>query len=214
MENIEIILASITSSTVITGILAFLFRTWISERLKGAIKNEYDEKLETHKANLRAETEVELEKFKSSLQIEAHKQNTRYTKVFDEIALTVTTVYEKIVLFEEAVSNYVSLIEWAEGPSKEERRNITNEKMQDFLTYYKVKKIYLPKETIEKIDAFWQGLYEISIDFLHGVDQKSERGETIDLATWKKAHDFTTKEVPNLLKSLDEDLRDIIGTNN
>ncbi|WLE97212.1 MAG: hypothetical protein QTN59_21385 [Candidatus Electrothrix communis] len=63
MENIEIILASITSSTVITGILAFLFRTWISERLKGAIKNEYDEKLETHKANLRAETEVELEKF-------------------------------------------------------------------------------------------------------------------------------------------------------
>ncbi|WLE97209.1 MAG: hypothetical protein QTN59_21370 [Candidatus Electrothrix communis] len=134
--------------------------------------------------------------------------------MFDEIALTVTTVYEKIVLFEEAVSNYVSLIEWAEGPSKEERRNITNEKMQDFLTYYKVKKIYLPKETIEKIDAFWQGLYEISIDFLHGVDQKSERGETIDLATWKKAHDFTTKEVPNLLKSLDEDLRDIIGTNN
>ena len=59
----EFIIQVITSASVsvaLSGLLVWLTKSWISERLKHAIKAEYDEKLETHKAQLRAHSDVEL----------------------------------------------------------------------------------------------------------------------------------------------------------
>jgi hypothetical protein len=62
---------TVISSSAISGLLSagliWLSKTWISERLKGAIKDEYDTKLESHKAQLKSEADVELEKLKSVL---------------------------------------------------------------------------------------------------------------------------------------------------
>ena len=53
-EYITVIVSTVGGSTVLLVGLGFLFRTWISERLKGAVKHEYDQKL----AEFRAELEV------------------------------------------------------------------------------------------------------------------------------------------------------------
>lgn len=46
------VLSSAAVSAALTGALLWLFRTWISERLKNAIKFEYDQKLEEFSAEL------------------------------------------------------------------------------------------------------------------------------------------------------------------
>ena len=44
------LLGTILTSGAVSALLVWLTKTWISERLKHAIKHEYDEKLETYKA--------------------------------------------------------------------------------------------------------------------------------------------------------------------
>ena len=206
----ETIFTSILSSSVIAGALVWLTRSWISERLKNSIRYEYDQKLESHKSQLKHESDAEIEKIKSQLQIEAAKRNIQYSKIFEEIANTVVTVYEKLVLFKDAVSNYVSMVEWQDEPPREEKRKLAGEKMDDFLSYYKSRKIYLPEKTAIKIDPFWQGLYEISLDFMYEVEKGLGEGKD-KMETWQKAHQYMSKEVPEVLKALEEEFRSILG---
>jgi hypothetical protein len=65
----------------ILTIVLFLGRNWILERLRGAIKNEYDEKLETYKAQLKARNDEQLEQIKARLQIDANEKSIRLTRV-------------------------------------------------------------------------------------------------------------------------------------
>lgn len=58
MEVAVSILASLAASGALTAALVFLSKTWISERVKNAIKHEYDQKLETFRANIRADQAI------------------------------------------------------------------------------------------------------------------------------------------------------------
>jgi len=60
------ILASAGVSAAFTVALVWLSKTWISERLKGAIQHEYDQKLEALKAQLKAQNDVAVEQLKTS----------------------------------------------------------------------------------------------------------------------------------------------------
>lgn len=209
---LDTIVAAILSSTAATGILIWLTKSWISERLRNSIRHEYDQKLESHKALLKYQADAELEKIKAELQIEAAKRNIQFSKIFEEIANTVVEVYARLVVFKDAVGDYVSLFEWSGGPSKEERRKIAGEKMDDFLKYFKSRKIYLPELTAAKVEEFWQGLYEISIKFMHGVEQGGdERRRNDDKDTWTEAYHYMSKHVPSVLKALESEFRNILG---
>jgi len=60
IPDIVTILSSAGVSALLSAGLIFLARNWLSERIKGAIKNEYDQKLESHKAQLRAQNDTTL----------------------------------------------------------------------------------------------------------------------------------------------------------
>jgi len=64
-------LISISSSGVLAGILIWLSREWMSARLKSSIQHEYDQKLEAHKAKLKAESDVALIELRATLKREA-----------------------------------------------------------------------------------------------------------------------------------------------
>ena len=65
------IIASATASGLLAGILIWLSREWISTRLKTTIQHEYDQELEIHKANLKAQSDLALLKLKTDLEKEA-----------------------------------------------------------------------------------------------------------------------------------------------
>ncbi|MBI4266061.1 MAG: hypothetical protein HY657_16930 [Acidobacteria bacterium] len=60
------ILTSAGVSVLLTAALIWLSKAWLSERLKGAIQHEYAEKLETFKAQLKAQSDVAVEQLKAS----------------------------------------------------------------------------------------------------------------------------------------------------
>ena len=63
----QTVLTSATATVVLGGVAATLFKSLLTERLKAAIKAEYDEKLESHKAQLQSSNSKELEVLKAQL---------------------------------------------------------------------------------------------------------------------------------------------------
>ena len=62
---------SVASAAVTSGLLIWLFKEWISTRLRTSIQHEYDRKLEAHKAQLKMEQELAILNIKTALAREA-----------------------------------------------------------------------------------------------------------------------------------------------
>jgi hypothetical protein len=67
---INVFLSAGASGGVVAGIIMFLSREWISARLKGSIDHEYSQKLEIHKAQLKAEYDLSILNIKTALERE------------------------------------------------------------------------------------------------------------------------------------------------
>ena len=217
IPDIVTILSSAGVSALLSAGLIFLARNWLSERIKGAIKSEYDQKLESHKAQLRAQNYTALEHFKAELQIAASDRSIRLGQVFVRVVDTVEGTYSRLIAFHDAVGRYTSIFEYESDGTKEERRKIVADKYGEFLDYYRPRRPLLPKSTVKSIDEFRTQLHKYTIDFMWGVEKdgdskKIQRGKE-DPDTWSKTHTFMTEKMPGILENLDDDIRRLLGTN-
>lgn len=228
-------LQTILSSMALSGALVWILRNMISTRLKYAIKAEYDRDLEIHKAQLKASSDLEIEKLrldlaekleshkaqlkfdsdilveqlKAKLQITAHERNTQYSKVFDKTLDVIAEVSALLHTYLEAVAYYTSVWNNVPGPDMDDRRAKAGGAYAAFLKFYRPRRLFIPKGTAAQIDAFHGKLHSISVDFMVGVDQGPRNAAHID--TWGKAYDFVSKEIPVLIELLEDDFRIQLG---
>jgi hypothetical protein len=71
MTLFETIITTSVSTASIIGVIIWLARNLIQERLRGAIKHEYDTKLEAFQSELRRANEIELTQFRTQLERES-----------------------------------------------------------------------------------------------------------------------------------------------
>ncbi len=76
-----------------TKFYCFFLKSWISERLKNSIKHEYDQKLETYQSQLKSQSEIELEKLRSTLSIETVKSNVKFSYLLEKRANVLGKIY-------------------------------------------------------------------------------------------------------------------------
>ena len=212
-DTLQTILGSVFASTVICGALGWLLRAWISERLKGAIKNEYDLKLELFKSELKAASDVQIAELKARLQIAASERSVQFSHIYSKSAETIAEVYSRLIAFGDAVAAYTSIIEYSTDPPKAERRKVVAEKFQDIQDYYKPRRIYLPRDLAEKIADFANGLFEISLEFKRGVEEGGDyrRGSPEGKDTWMEAHKYVHEHSVELIKSLEIEFQRELG---
>jgi len=201
-------LPSIITSASITTAMVWLGRTWISERLKNSIKSEYDQKLETHKSKLKAQTEVEVEKLRSRLSIVAAERNIVFSKLHSDRADVIATTYALLKDVYETFQDYVKMFEPAGGKSKEERRLAATDAHLALREYYPKKVIYLPKSTVETIENINMELVKTFNEFFMTVDV----GKSSD--TTNKWIEISTKmsgEMEMALTGLEDEFRKLLG---
>lgn len=199
---------TIVSSVGLSGLLLWLTKSWISERLKGAIRDEYDQKLETHKAQLKCVYDKEIEQLKAQLQIAAAEQSIRLSRVFERTAETIATTYAKLLAFNTAALNYTQLMEPSDDPKRLELREIVQDKAADFVEFYLPSQIYIPKTTRVKIAIFYNHLDHLTRRFAQSLllDAKNE-----NVDEWAKTYNKLHDQIPELLTSLEEDFQRILG---
>lgn len=181
------IISSAAVSTALAGFLLWVTKAWLSERLKNAIKAEYDTKLESHKAQLKSEydtkleshkselkakSDLELERLKSALSIAASQRNTEFSQLQTRRVDVIANTYAKLRKLHDAVANYVRAFEPAGDKSRAERRLAAIEASNDFSPYYSQNQIFLSREAAEAMRHVNQELISLANRFIYTVDLK------------------------------------------
>jgi hypothetical protein len=211
MELAVSILSSAGVSAVLAAFLVFLFRSWIGERLKNAIKHEYDQKMEVFKAQLQAEHQREIETLKAHLQIATSTHQIQFASLHAKVAEVVAEIYARIVRVKNAVAQYVKVMESSGEPSKEERRKAVAVALAEFQDYYETHRLYLPKESIKIIGEFSDTLWKTTWGFMLQVEMPLAEGERHDIKAWGDAHRTMSETVPLLLENLEDEFRKLLG---
>lgn len=219
------VITSATVSATFSGLLLWLTKSWISERLKNAIKSEYDQKLETHKSELKARTDadiethkaqlksqmdIEVEKLKSTLSVAATERNIRFSRLHEERAAVIAETYSLLKEVYIALGNYVKIFEPAGDLPREERRQIASDAHSDFRKYYPKKIIYIPKSTVEKLETINRELVKTFNEFAYSVDRRPGSNDT-NLEKWQQIFERMQGEMKEALEDLEDEFRKLLG---
>ncbi len=204
---LEVITAA-SVSAILTILLLLLTKSWISERLKNAIKSEYDQKLEAHKSQLKAQTDIETEKLKSSLSITAAERHVKFSKLHEDRAKIIAGAYALLKDVYITVQDYVKIFEPAGGKPREERRKIASDAHLALRQYYSKKIIYIPKATAEKLEAIDMELVKTFNEFAYTIDFQQGTG---DAMKWNEIFERMRGEMKEALNDLEDEFRKLLG---
>ena len=221
------VLTSASVSVFLTAALVFLFKGLIGERMKGAIQHEYNEKLETAKAQLRATTETEIESFKaklkaeadvaleqlkSSLTIQAHERNVTVSGKLERRFEAISAIYSPLRTFIEAAS---FLVTPAQGPGSrptpQERSDALVQAQEEFREAFHQHGIFLTQKLSDEITAIERKIVGTANVFSMMVDPTGVNNDHEHFKNWKQARDDIEVEVRNALRHLEEALRALMG---
>lgn len=164
-------------STILCAGLVWLFRTWIGERMKSAIRYEYDEKLkgvehtygekleshkaqlqvannaklETLKAQLQMANDTELEKLKAQLQVTAAERNIKLTNIFERQATVIATLFKNLLALLDATQSYQGISEAMSTEDKQKLEESFAKAKYEFTEHFVPNEIFVPKSTAKLI---------------------------------------------------------------
>jgi len=202
--------ASASVSVALSGLLIWITKSWISARLQQAIKSEYEQKLETHKAQLKAQSDVELEKLRSRLSISAIEHEVRFSRLHEKRAEVIAQTYTLLKNLYLRLANYVKVFEPAGESPKEHRRKEAADAHQTFRSYYTTRLIFLPKATASKLEDIDSQLVKTLNEFALSVEM-SQNASGDSIKKWMQIFDRVNGEIKDALGELEDELRRLIG---
>lgn len=204
------VLTSAGLSAALVGFGAWLLRYWLSERMKRAIKSEYDQKLETHKAQLKAESDIAIEKIRADLAIKTAERQIQFTRLHEERAEVIAETYALLTDLHIKLGEYVKIFEPAGDKPKEERRKEVQGAHKAFIDYYPRRRIFLPPSAVKKIDDVNQESVSAFYDFFYQVEAYQEKGSH-DTRAWLEIFKKVRDQMPKALGELERDFRALLG---
>lgn len=200
MSNVILnILASVVASGALVWALLWLTKTWITERLKNAIKHEYDGKL----AALRAEQETALEKLRSDLRLRETLREDR--------APIVAETYSRLHELYTRVHVYVMDRKTSSDADHAERRDAVTLALRKFGEYYPAQLIYLPATTEQRVHKFHQVLLQLALRFLGDVIEAEGKETETGRDDWGGTFEEMRDEAKRQFEELKADFRRLLG---
>ena len=206
---------SVFSSAVLSAALFWLFKSWISERLKNAIAHEYSEKLESHKALLKASSDVEMERLRSQLSKATTEHQIKFSGLHARRADVIAETYNLLVLAHWDGSSFASPIQFPGEPSKELKYSASMQSLADFHRYFDRHRLYLPPAICAKIDPLIEEMrkrvhmYGVYLDVNDAVVNADTRRDKMD--AWNELWKYFKDELPVARAALEAELRAILG---
>jgi hypothetical protein len=217
------VIASAGVSTAFAGFLVWLTKAWIGERLKNAIRAEYETKLEshkaqlkavyetqieTHKAQLKSQSDVELEKLKASLSVAASEHDATFQRLHERRVEVIAKTYAGLRKLHGCVLEYVKVVEMAGEPPRDERRRKTVDAFNEFNPYFTQQQIFLPKRIAQLIQKANDELLQMTNRFTFMVDIPKNNPNVDE---WIRITEKLDKEFTQALAGLEGELRRALG---
>lgn len=159
---------------------------------------------------IKAQSESELEKLRSTLAIAAAERNVRFTKLHERRAEAIAETYRLLRQLHSRLAEYVKVFEPAGDRPKEERRHEVAEAHKLFFDYYMANRIFLSKAAVEKIEQINQSSKKAFFEFFYGVEMvQAARGNGTD--KWMEIFTHVSEQMPVALEELEDEFRKLLG---
>ena len=161
LGNFEIItLVEVAIKALIYSVIPTLFTLFLTEKLKGKIKNSFDEKLET----IKKEHTLEINTFQTELDSLKSRENFKFTKLHEKRLYVLENIYKLLNKNLNHLRCYVVPVKQIpEGTTFDQNDDLLNENFRNthnnFVEYYSDNKIYLDEQIEILIDEY---LIEVS----------------------------------------------------
>lgn len=212
MPDTLTVLTSLATSGALTAGLLWLTKSWISERLRNSIKHEYDQKLVAYEAKINAERDTKLERFRADLQAVAYERQIRYQALHEKVAETVAQAYALLQTLYGAVETHLSDVRWSSDPPDEKLREIIRRSISEFHDYYRPRRIYLPKEVAEQVDAFEKKLSSITRKHMRFQENEQKMSDDEWVKRAGEIAGMINKELPAVFEKLENEFRRLLGS--
>ena len=167
---IDIIIQTFAASGISISVTAFfiwLFRIWVLEKIKSEVKHEYDEKLETHKAQLKSQADVQLEQFRSDLNFVSSQKQAVFLRLYEKRADVIADVYAKLANLMSCMESYVSISLPLDSNIRVNRRAAAANALVEFEQTLKAKAIFIPSGLEASIELLSEELTKIFSEYTH-----------------------------------------------
>ncbi|MFC3674552.1 hypothetical protein [Ferrovibrio xuzhouensis] len=211
MEILVQILSSGFVGALAAGFIVWVTRLWLSERIKQSIKNEYDQKLETYKAELRAKSEIELERLRAQLSILSTEHEVRFSRLHQKRAEVIAETYASLKDVFFRLAEYVKKIEMSGEEPRQERYRKLVESHEKFRAAYSLNLIFFPKSTADKLDHVNAEYIKAGNEFRVFVDS-GQYGSMHQ--KWGEIAQRVGNEIKAALADLENEFRKLLGDDN
>lgn len=186
---------SISIVIFVSSLIPTLITLYLTEKVKGNIKNSFDMKLEI----VKRDHFLEISKFQTELNFFKTKENFKFTKLHEKRLEVLEKTYKLLNNTLNALNFYVTpLKQIAPGTTFEENEDKLLENFadaqNDFVIYYSDNKIYFGEEIEELIDSY----ISETIDVFNDYNQKyfmKKLGNKFDEESYRKAS-HAYKKIP------------------
>ena len=206
MNWIEGFITALISSSVISGVIIHFGKYWITKKLDYV----YAAKLEIHKSEMKAVSDTELEKLKSSLTIEANKHSVVFSNLHDKRAEILAITYQLLVETHNALEAYTSPIEFIGGDTQESRRKAMGLSIDKFTNYYSSHAIYLPESIVSGLKNIDSKMTKTGMSFMTNI----EMTEKSNPEGWKVIVEEVGELSKTAMKSIEQEFRTILAGKN
>lgn len=218
----QTILASATVTVVFGGIAAALFKSLLTERLKAAIKAEYEEKMESHKAQLessnskeleilkaqlKSHADIETEHLKYQLQIQAAQQNMTFSRLHERRIEAIYLVHNNLMTVRDAVAQYISAFQPV-GSNDQERLKSVEAAYATFKPAFVQQQLFLPRNIAAAVKRLDATFLQVTNEFTVVVKADAAMPNT---SRWLEMLEIFKTEIDAAIEQLHEDMRLALG---
>ena len=207
MEVWQTIVLALGGNVALLAVLGWLSKSLVSQLLAKDI--------EGFKATLKAESESATQKLRHELEKSSMEHEVKFSKLHEKRAEVIAELYSLLVQAYLDISSFVSPMEWAGEPNKQEKYVTAMNAVADFFRFFEKHRIYLPEELCNQIDEFVMEMRKKAIGF--GVyvsyDDKHLPEHTLKQKhdAWAGAWQYFDEKVPIAKTALEGELRSILG---
>lgn len=214
-EYILSVLTSAGTGVLLLAALAWLLRSWISQRLTNAIRHEYDDRLESHKAQLKADNDKEIARLNFQFTQTTIEHQVRFAGLYAKRADVISTTYSRLIKAQRLAHSFASPVQYSDGISAQVRYGKTLEALAEFFDYFDENQLWLPTSVCEKINPLVDGMRSKTVmygvfrdlrDEEMGADLRQRKDEA-----WRAAWKYFSEEVPAARTALEDELRSLLA---
>jgi len=209
------IATSAGTSVLLLAALGWLLRSWIAERLKSAVKHEYDERLESHKAQLKVDYDKEIARLNFQFTQTTIEHQVRFSGLYAKRADVISHAYSLLVKAHREAHYFASPIQYLGGPEVENQYVAAMNALSTFFDYFDENQLWLPTSVCTKINPLVDGMREKIV--MYGVYRQMPEEEMpaetrrLKEEAWQATWKYFREEMPAARTALEEELRSLLA---